>query len=726
MSALLSFLALAIWGKSADAEPIYDIPRVSGISIDGDLSDWKGQGFFVKALSGAEDVPASSCDAQFKLGFTEEGLVVGLEVQDDVFNEDAPISVLYEGDSVEMFLSTNRKEKNQVQILIGPGMTNLQPELRYFLADQRTSPSLRRAPLSAHVARKKVDGGFTLETLIPWTNLGVTPIEGKEFGFQLYINDSDPGKSPKSLRWFPLGDTYSDPSHACRIRLAKRPSSPVVLAGALTYPNFRFSQATAVGPVDLVGQFVDLILKGRKVTSAKMESQNGRAIPRLKGPLPERNSPIKTAVIGLSGRSNRSLVIPDYNAARRVAAEACELNVKDYIFTGSKLPDVELVDAGLMETLVGPHKITVSYFDSAGLAVTSAQTEGRYGAVFKVSPSEGDPISRYVTLYRRPDGPRLSNFKLDLVLPAGLGVSADVALAHQKQSGRWLAQSLFQHSNSLPEAAMLLEGLHESEPGEKIVDRLSPQTRDEHYWYGVRKQLGLERPYQYIAIEPKKSALITDQKWPLIIFLHGSGERGNDLSAVSAVGLPPEVAKRPNFPFLVVAPQCPANEWWQTEKLTDLLADVRRKYQVDDDRIYLTGLSMGGFGSWMWATENPELFAAIAPICGGGDPLDADRLLTIPVWAFHGQDDPTVPIERSREMLRALKLFGHKDARLTEFPGVGHNSWEKGYATDDTTTSTKVDRPVNLRLKFFLKIGNSVFSAKDNVNALNTSWAFSQ
>lgn len=175
---------------------------------------------------------------------------------------------------------------------------------------------------------------------------------------------------------------------------------------------------------------------------------------------------------------------------------------------------------------------------------------------------------------------------------------------------------------------------------------------------------------------------IDQKRWPLILFLHGAGERGDSLELVKKHGLPKIVEQKPDFPFILVSPQCPEDEWWtnthQIDFLKALLDEIIANYRVDTDRIYLTGLSMGGFGTWRLASEYPERFAAIAPICGGGEPLAARRIKQIPVWAFHGAKDETVPVKRSEEMVNALKEC-RGNVKFTVYPEAGHDSWTETY-----------------------------------------------
>lgn len=172
------------------------------------------------------------------------------------------------------------------------------------------------------------------------------------------------------------------------------------------------------------------------------------------------------------------------------------------------------------------------------------------------------------------------------------------------------------------------------------------------------------------------------QRWPLVLFLHGAGERGEDLSKLTAHGLPKLAALGQRFPFIIASPQCPADSWWpwEVERLNLFLDHLLARYPVDAQRVYLTGLSMGGYGSWQLALRYPERFAALVPICGGGTALPglAARLARMPIWAFHGEDDAVVPLGESQRMVAAVNAAGGR-ARLTVYPGVGHNAWEAAY-----------------------------------------------
>ena len=161
---------------------------------------------------------------------------------------------------------------------------------------------------------------------------------------------------------------------------------------------------------------------------------------------------------------------------------------------------------------------------------------------------------------------------------------------------------------------------------------------------------------QYLLHLPKSYGEDKSKKWPLIVFLHGSGERGGDVNLVKVHGPPKLVEKDADFPFIVVSPQCPVDNRWTPQLLSKMLDDVLAKNSVDQDRIYLTGLSMGGAGTWDWAAAEPHRFAALVPICGGGGGRIAEKIKHIPTWVFHGAKDTGVSISSSLDMVSTFGL----------------------------------------------------------------------
>ncbi len=190
---------------------------------------------------------------------------------------------------------------------------------------------------------------------------------------------------------------------------------------------------------------------------------------------------------------------------------------------------------------------------------------------------------------------------------------------------------------------------------------------------------------EYLLYHPKDYSRDTSQRWPLVIFLHGAGERGNDIEKVKVHGIPKLIEAGEQFPFIAVSPQCPNGSGWDYTVLDKLLDEVVATNRVDIDRVYLTGLSMGGFGTFSWACHKPGRFAAIAPICGGGNAREAWKIRDLPTWVFHGDSDNVVPIRSSQIMVDTLKAMGY-NPRFTVYADVGHNSWDSAYNTKELYT----------------------------------------
>lgn len=190
------------------------------------------------------------------------------------------------------------------------------------------------------------------------------------------------------------------------------------------------------------------------------------------------------------------------------------------------------------------------------------------------------------------------------------------------------------------------------------------------------KEVKVHVTLDYLVFHPEGYAK-ADKPFPLIVFLHGAGEVGTNLDLVKKHGPPKIVETKKDFPFIVVSPQAP-EFGWKPDVLNALLDEVLANNKVDPDRVYLTGLSMGGYGTWAWAAANPHHFAAIAPICGGGNPAQAERLKNLPTWVFHGAKDAVVPLKRSEEMVDAIKKAGG-NPKFTVYPEANHDSWTATY-----------------------------------------------
>lgn len=186
--------------------------------------------------------------------------------------------------------------------------------------------------------------------------------------------------------------------------------------------------------------------------------------------------------------------------------------------------------------------------------------------------------------------------------------------------------------------------------------------------------------YDYLLFLPGDHK--SGKKWPAILYLHGVGGKGDYLEMLKANGLPEFLEGREDFPFIAVSPQCPESEDWSPALLNRFLDDIIEKYEVDPDRIYLTGIGEGASAAWKLAAGRPERFAAVAPVCGGGNAHEACLLRDLPVWIFHGARDRIVPISEAQGMVLALKLCGG-NVNFTIYPEAGHDTWTATYSNPE-------------------------------------------
>lgn len=184
---------------------------------------------------------------------------------------------------------------------------------------------------------------------------------------------------------------------------------------------------------------------------------------------------------------------------------------------------------------------------------------------------------------------------------------------------------------------------------------------------------------KYLRFIPDKKC----EKLPLLVYLHGAGERGDDVNILTTHGPIKAVRNGLDLPFMIISPQCAgsAATWFDYgERLCSLIEDYVKRDDVDENRVYVTGNSMGGYGTWSVAMARPELFAAIIPVCGGGMPWHADSLVGVPVWAFHCKNDPVVELSESENMINALKKTNTKaEIKLTVYPYDHHDAWTDTY-----------------------------------------------
>lgn len=212
-----------------------------------------------------------------------------------------------------------------------------------------------------------------------------------------------------------------------------------------------------------------------------------------------------------------------------------------------------------------------------------------------------------------------------------------------------------------------------------IQDITMAQQTKHYFQVEVKKKVTLESYFLLYLPEGYDSL---DQTWPLLLFLHGIGERGTMIELVKKQGPPKLIEYGRKFPFIVVSPQCPEDSVWSIPVLDMVLTEMVQRYKVDTARIYVTGLSMGGTATWQLAEAYPRRFAAIVPVCGEADPAKAYLIKDLPIWVFHGAQDDIHPLSESENMVNELKALG-STVKFTIYPEAGHDSWTAAYNDEE-------------------------------------------
>ncbi|HXC63075.1 MAG TPA: prolyl oligopeptidase family serine peptidase, partial [bacterium] len=373
-------------------------------------------------------------------------------------------------------------------------------------------------------------------------------------------------------------------------------------------------------------------------------------------------------------------------AAKIAVAQALQRAKLKYkpVFEGPGFPDISLDASDADQKTLGAYKLSADFYDAAYGKVGAPDKPGRYGALVTLTSGSGETCPFEVTLYKQPkpadwDGLEWKTFSEGL--PEGLGLDPKSVQNRQEDLAYYLKLALQHNLDADPDAGVVLAGVSEAQAGDDPVERNNAWNRNNRWWLGLNQKLGRFQ-MRYLLDLPEGYAQDKKKAWPLLLYLHGSGERGDNLEMLRANGPPKLIQAGRKFPAIVVSPQCPRGRHWRPAELGVLLDKIAKEYRVDRSRVYCTGESMGGYASWAMAEEFPGRFAAIVPICGGGDPRDAARIKGTPVWAFHGGKDPWVPLARSQEMVDALKALG-ADARLTIYPELQHDAWTTAYNDED-------------------------------------------
>lgn len=663
---LLCGVAIAANGTAA---PPYEIPRIENIPIDANPDAWGEGGFRVDVLADTAATRPWGFESSFRLAWDDRGLLALVNVIEPDYVE-GPDHALDRGDSVTVMLADGADPDQGVAVTAAPGAGKGRQQIK----DMRQPASTRRYSATATTACTRRSDGYVAEFLIPWENIGLPPELGRQAAVQVSVNSfASPGQQFRAV-WWPQSDA-ANPSEAYPVFLSNRASPPIEAGAFAEYQRFRRARVFVTAAA---AQSCTVTAPQLPPVSLQLDPHGDHfaGTAWLAMPPPGQTYPFISVRVG--NQTLPPLHLPDPQAVRHEAFLHQDIRFNPPVFRDAAFPACDFEQPAEVEDLIGPYVLTPVFYDAQYNLVKSAQKPGRYGAVVRITADDGKTYTRFATLFRQPDdvdwrdgGPGVT-----AVLPRPLVNDPAIAERDSAAIDQYAQQRFSNDLQHDPSGAQFLAWVYESRAGNS--DQLDFRSADQKWWFGLKQKLGL-LDQKYLVSTPPAYNRDKSSKWPLIVFLHGSGERGDDLNLLKTQGLPKLLLSRKDLPFIIVSPQCLPNESWNPWEVNFLIDQIRRKFRVDDDRIYLTGLSMGGTGTWATAWQFPERFAAIAPICGS---FPAERMTTmrdLPVWVFHGAKDPLAPIISDEQCVAALqKIGGH--VRFTFYPDGEHDVWTRAYA----------------------------------------------
>ena len=689
---------LALWTSAAFAgESTYLVPKLNKIAIDANDADWTAHCVRVDAMADVRvdhrpDLPSSPV---VRIGRDDGGLILFIHAADRT-----PLTPeIREGDRVEVLLADPRtragSDGHGYQLTVTPNRASTATAPTVSWTDKRVD-TVR--PLRVEAASFGSAEGYSIEMRLPWSNFDGPGQPGSEACLQVYVYDAAAGLDRTTFGLKPSTESrWLGPDQMALIRLADRPSPPVRLAVYAEYQRYRRTQVRITDvAANARTRYVVTDATGRSVGETTAHGRPGDTtrvtlnLP-MPQPVPADRTLVVTRVAGDDRPAESASVVPAGPLGREDMLATAEFLFDTTVFSGTTFPASDFADPLAVEDAIGPYTVVRRFFDADLNEVTAADKPGRYGALVTVNGQDGLKGQRQITLYRVPEPFKWWTQSVGgtgLSPPVALGVPTGAVTAQQAAVGRWLADAVRTDARHAGPTAAVLAALNEVGPNAPpFVERTGPYARDEHWWYRLEKRLGVAKHYPFMTVLPAGYASpdAESKRYPLLVFLHGVGQCGNDPNDLADWGPMPVLRDRRDNPFLAVAPRCPYRDWWRVDRLNDLLDEIAAKYRVDPSRIYITGLSMGGGGTWDYAAAFPQRIAAAVPICANGDYDDLTRLKDVPIWAFLGVKDPGVDASKAKVAFATLKSLG-ADATLTAYEDGGHDIWDRAYRSDSLYT----------------------------------------
>lgn len=491
-----SVLALALTAgcgdPSAPADNVRDIPRLSGVRIDGSDADWGGEGLKVEILTGQGAVDTADCRGRLRVGWTDEGLVVVARVRDNDNWEHPDSTALWQGDCVELFLRPRKGAKDCYQIVAAPGLSTGQPDPRHHVHDHRSTQALKAFAIEPRVARSAFDGGYVLEVLMPWEPLGIVPEPGREVGVQVYVNDRDGEGDKVRLMWHPRGESHREAEHYERVRLSEKASPPAVAAASGRYEHLSRVRLDVAAIERMAGREVVARTMSQELARGRLTAKGGIAVADLIAPMPEVGRSYGPVSVLVGGTRVATIALPDADETRAREFMGCGVSPAPAVFIGEEFPAIRFPRPLRAEAMIGRYTIETDWYDADLKRVLKAEKPGGYGAVIRITGQDGKVYTRYRTVYRAEGSTPWRDWKFAgaVELPPELGVDPGVCSEQSRwvnEMLKWSTATAMEHGDPL---AVLATELARVEPGEgpmSVYD--SPWARNRQWWVELKRKL---------------------------------------------------------------------------------------------------------------------------------------------------------------------------------------------------------------------------------------------
>lgn len=512
---------------------IYDVPRLAGLAIDGNAGDWGDQGFRVDMLlpEGLPTKTVADHSGRMRLGWTDKGLAVLMNIRDDKWVED-PKDNTASADAVEVCLMADSNSmRPQCKWVIRPGMAKGCPKPTWRFVDRRGDANVPKGATAPTVARTRTDGGYVMEILLPFSCMGIEPEIGRKVGFRLWVNDMDaPGDRIDYRAGWVSGRTQEAPliHQRRKLRLAETPSPPVRIYASASFDFERLRMpVTVVAAADLAGKEAGAVCVGDgycPIGGFTLETDaTGYVVGRTNLDLPWGADKAGPVAVFIDNQVAASSNPGDFNQLAAETVKGAEMIGWPCVFTGAELPEVDFKFPVRMHELLGGYKRKTTYYDSEYRVVNRADKLGRYGAVVEVRSERFPTFHRFVTLCRianQADWWKMNEWTARTDLPTDWGISKQAAEIHAEAISQYILGEMMWGMYDKPHAAALLVGLLETKPGDSGGFYNSPGLRDRQWWVGLKRKLyGLDKEYTHT---PPMPTPLADGEKPATVVHEGT------------------------------------------------------------------------------------------------------------------------------------------------------------------------------------------------------------